>query len=119
MVNENVGQEKELTGFFQDESENVDNGYMPQIPETSQFYCDAMNDENINMVLNNVRPELIILLGFEDYGKSTLVGSIYNYLLNTGSIEGYDLYDSDTFAGFERRFYLRNIKNDEHLSPRY
>ena len=57
--------------------ENVDNGFTPIIPETSQFYCDAMNDGNINMVLNNVKPELIVLMGFSDYGKSTFVGSLY------------------------------------------
>ena len=107
-----------LNGFFQNEGGNVDNGYMPQMPENSQFYCDAMNDGNINMVLNNVKPELIVLLGFEDYGKSTLIGSIYNYLLTEGNVEGYELYDSDTFAGFERRFYLRNIKNDEEAKSK-
>lgn len=107
-----------LNGFFQNEGGNVDNGYMPQMPENSQFYCDAMKDGNINMVLNNVKPELIVLLGFEDYGKSTLIGSIYNYLLTKGNVEGYELYDSDTFAGFERRFYLRNIKNDEEAKSK-
>ncbi len=109
---------KELTKILVDGDANIDNGYTPKIPDTSQFYCDAMNDGNINMVLNDVKPELIVLMAFADYGKSTFVGSLYHYLLNKGTIEGYDLYDSDTFAGFERRFYLRNIKNDPNAKSR-
>ena len=104
---------KVLTSFFEDGPESVDNGFTPTIPDTSQYYCDAMNDGNINMVLNNVKPELIVLIGFSSYGKSTFVGSLYYYLLTKGDVGGYELYDSDTFSGFERRLYLRNIKNDE------
>ncbi len=114
MAVENHTEEKKgLTSFFEDGPESVDNGFTPSIPDTSQFYCDALNDGNINMVLNNVKPELIVLIGFSDYGKSTFVGSLYYYLLTRGNVGGYELYDSDTFAGFERRLYLRNIKNDE------
>lgn len=114
MAAENQNEEKKgLTNFFEDSPESVDNGFTPTIPDTSQYYCDAMNDGNINMVLNNVKPELIVLIGFSDYGKSTFVGSLYYYLLTKGQVGGYVLYDSDTFAGFERRLYLRNIKNDE------
>ena len=106
-------EKKVLTSFFEDGPESVDNGFTPTIPDTSQYYCDAMNDGNINMVLNNVKPELIVLIGFSSYGKSTFVGSLYYYLLTKGDVGGYELYDSDTFSGFERRLYLRNIKNDE------
>lgn len=106
-------EKKGITSFFDDGPEGVDHGFTPNIPETSQFYCDAMNDGNINMVLNNVKPELIVLIGFSDYGKSTFLGSLYYYLLTKGNVGGYELYDSDTFSGFERRLYLRNIKNDE------
>ena len=106
-------EKKGITSFFDDDPEGVDHGFTPNIPETSQFYCDAMNDGNINMVLNNVKPELIVLIGFSDYGKSTFLGSLYYYLLTKGNVGGYELYDSDTFSGFERRLYLRNIKNDE------
>lgn len=106
-------EKKKLTSFFEDVPESVDNGFTPTIPDTSQYYCDAMNDGNINMVLNNVKPELIVLIGFSSYGKSTFVGSLYYYLLTKGDVGGYELYDSDTFSGFERRLYLRNIKNDE------
>lgn len=114
MAIDNITEEKkELTNFFEETPENVDNGFTPVIPDTSQFYCDAMNDENINMVLNNVKPELIIMIGFSDYGKSTFLGTFYYYLVTKGNIGGYDVYDSDTFSGFERRLYLRNIKNDK------
>lgn len=108
-----IEEKKGITSFFDDGPEGVDHGFIPNIPETSQFYCDAMNDGNINMVLNNVKPELIVLIGFSDYGKSTFLGSLYYYLLTKGNVGGYELYDSDTFSGFERRLYLRNIKNDE------
>lgn len=108
-----IEEKKGITSFFDDGPEGVDHGFTPNIPETSQFYCDAMNDGNINMVLNNVKPELIVLIGFSDYGKSTFLGSLYYYLLTKGNVGGYELYDSDTFSGFERRLYLRNIKNDE------
>lgn len=119
MTNELNNEEgKNLTNFFKEDASNVDSGFTPPEPETSQFYCDARNDGNINMVLNNVKPELIVLLGFADYGKSTLVGSLYSYLLSKGNVEGYDLYDSDTFSGFERRYYLRNVKNDETLKSK-
>lgn len=110
---------KELTSFFEGGSaHNVDGGFTPPDPETTQFYCDALNDENINMVLNNVKPELIVLLGFADYGKSTFVGSLYSYLLSKGNVEGYELYDSDTYSGFERRYYLRNVDNDDTVKSK-
>lgn len=108
-----IAEKKGLTSFFEDGPEGVDHGFTPIIPDTSQFYCDAMNDGNINMVLNNVKPELIVLIGFNDFGKSTFLGSLYYYLLTKGNVGGYELYDSDTFSGFERRLYLRNFKNDE------
>lgn len=110
--------EKQLTSFFENGPVGNTDDFTPQIPDSSQFYCDAMNDENINSVLNDVKPELIVLIGFADYGKSTFVGSLYLYLMKTGGAEGYHLYDSDTYSGFERRFYLRNIKNDENVKSK-
>lgn len=113
-------EKRDLTdySFIQGGNDNVDDGYTPKIPDTGQFYCDAMNDGNINMVLNNVKPELIVLIGFSDYGKSTFVGSLYYYLLTKGEVEGYKMYDSDTFSGFERRFYLRSVRNDEEVKSK-
>ena len=110
--------EKQLTVFFENGPVSNADDFTPQIPDASQFYCDAMNDEIINSVLNDVKPELIVLIGFADYGKSTFVGSLYQYLMNVGGAEGYHLYDSDTYSGFERRFYLRNIKNDENTKSK-
>lgn len=116
MRNEEVG--KELTGYFKEGTSSVDNDFTPPVPESSQFYCDALNDSNINMVLNNVKPELIVLLGFANYGKSTFVGSLFTYLFTRGIVEGYELYDSDTISGFERRYYLRNVANDPALKSK-
>ena len=108
---------KNLTGLLIDGEEkvlspNLNSGYNPELPDTAQFYCDAMNDGNINMVLNDVKPELTVLVGFSDFGKSTFIGSLYRYLLTHGGTDGYLLYDSDTYSGFERRYFLRNIKNN-------
>ena len=91
MRNEEVG--KELTGYFKEGTSSVDNDFTPPVPESSQFYCDALNDSNINMVLNNVKPELIVLLGFANYGKSTFVGSLFTYLFTRGIV------DSNAFQG--------------------
>lgn len=73
------------------------------------FYGDALNNNNINDVITNIIPEFIVLVGFAGYGKSTLVGSLYHYLLLGNKIGGYKLIDSDTFAGFERRIALRRL----------
>jgi hypothetical protein len=75
------------------------------------LYGDALNDENINAVISSVVPELIVLVGFANFGKSTLVGSIYHYFRKEGALCNYTLLDSDTFSGFERRTFLRSINN--------
>ncbi len=77
-----------------------------------EFYGDALNDSNINDVITNIIPELIVLVGFAGYGKSTLVGSLHHYLLLGNNIGGYKLIDSDTFAGFERRIALRRLTGE-------
>lgn len=74
------------------------------------FYGDALNDDNINDVITDVIPKLIVIVGFAGYGKSTLVGSLYHYLILGGKIDKYELIDSDTFVGFERRVALRRLK---------
>lgn len=74
----------------------------------SQYYCDALTDENINDVLEDYDSHLVTLVGFSEVGKSTFVSSFYHTLMCTGEIDGYKFLDSDTFVGFERRAYIRN-----------
>jgi len=77
--------------------------------DNSSLYGDALNDENINAVISSVVPELIVLVGFADFGKSTFVGSIYHYFRKEGALCNNTLLDSDTFSGFERRTFLRSM----------
>lgn len=74
----------------------------------SQYYCDALNDKNINDVLGDADTYLITLVGFSEVGKSTFVASLYHTFMLKGEIDGYKIIDSDTFVGFERRAHVRN-----------
>ena len=38
------------------------------------FYTDALNEVNINNIITNQKPELIVLFGLNDLGKTTFVG---------------------------------------------
>lgn len=75
-----------------------------------RFYCDALDDGNVNQVVKDVVPHVVTFLGFAEFGKSTFVGSLYHYLMANGVIGDFTFYDSDTFSGFERRTYIRNAK---------
>lgn len=75
-----------------------------------RFYCDALDDDNVNEVVKDVVPHVVTFLGFAEFGKSTFVGSLYHYLMTNGVIGDFTFYDSDTFSGFERRTYIRNAK---------
>jgi hypothetical protein len=77
---------------------------------SSRFYCDALYDYSINNVIGSLVPHLITLVGFSEIGKSTFVSSMYHELMINGCIGEYQFIDSDTFAGFERRAYVRNAK---------
>lgn len=80
------------------------------------FYGDALNDSNINDIITDVIPKLIVIVGFAGYGKSTMIGSLYHYLVLGGTIDNYKLMDSDTFVGFERRIALRRLKEGKFHS---
>lgn len=74
------------------------------------YLGDALNDENINDVIDDVKPHLIILVGFPNYGKSTFVSSLYHILLTEGKIGENKFVDSDTILGFERRIFVRRYE---------
>lgn len=77
-----------------------------------QFIYEAMDPSEINNVIEGVRPKVIVLIGFPNYGKTTFVGTIFGNLLSEGEFCDQTFIDSDTFSGFERRFYLRRIPNE-------
>lgn len=78
------------------------------VNNTSQYYCDALTDDNINNVLGSYDTHLVTLVGFSEVGKSTFVASLYHQFMGAGEIDGYQFVDSDAFVGFERRAYIRN-----------
>ena len=78
----------------------------------TQFYTDAINEANINSIITDHKPELIVLFGLNDLGKTTFVGSFYHLLRVNGEMDDYEFINSDTFAGFERRVFLRKCSKD-------
>ena len=78
--------------------------------EGPKYYGDALNDTNINEVVGDEIPHVVILVGFPKYGKSTFVASLYHKVLTTGCVGDYMFVDSDTLAGFERRAQVRDIE---------
>lgn len=76
------------------------------------FYTDALNEANINSIITDQKPELIVLFGLNDLGKTTFVGSLYHLLRVGGEMADYNFVNSDTFAGFERRIFLRKCCKD-------
>lgn len=80
-------------------------------PKSSgRFYSDALDSSQINGIIHSINPHLITLIGFSEFGKSTFVASMYHRAMTQGNIYGYDFYDSDTFSGFERRAYIRDVE---------
>lgn len=79
---------------------------------TSTFFSDALDEAEVNKLVKKSRPELIVLLGLNDFGKSTFVGSLYHLLRSQGSLGDIEFYDSETFIGFEKRVYLRRLEYD-------
>lgn len=78
----------------------------------SSYYLDAMGETEVNRLVKCSRPELIVLLGLNDFGKSTFAGSLYQLLRSRGRIGNYIFIDSETFIGWERRVYLRHIESE-------
>lgn len=77
---------------------------------SQQFYCDALNDSNINTIVDGKQINVIVLVGFVGYGKTTFAGSLYYRLLTNLSYHGQRFIDSDTYAGHERRLAIRTLK---------
>ncbi|MBO6030465.1 MAG: hypothetical protein J6Q22_03245 [Prevotella sp.] len=76
------------------------------------FFCDAKNQSQMNDFVKATRPKLVALMGFEGYGKSTFIGSLYQLLIQNEVYQGYTFVDSETYVGFERRVFLRRVNKD-------
>lgn len=70
-----------------------------QPSSTSSYYLDAMGETEVNKLVRSSRPELIVLLGLNNFGKSTFAGSLYQLLRSRGRIGNYIFIDSETFIG--------------------
>lgn len=75
---------------------------------TPSFVGEAiLNDNDINSIESHLKPETTVLVGFPNFGKTSLVASLYYIAISTGKVGNWNCYDSDTFVGFERRLFLR------------
>lgn len=77
---------------------------------SEEYYCDALNEHNVNQIADGSRLNIVAIVGFIDYGKTTFVSTLYHKLLTNVEFCGHIMYDSDTYIGFERRFLIRSIK---------
>lgn len=76
--------------------------------DTTTFLGDAIsNDREVNFIESQYKPEVTVLVGFPDYGKTSFVASLYHIAISTGKVGNWKCYDSDTLVGFERRLFLR------------
>lgn len=77
--------------------------------DPSALYCDALNEQNINKIADGKPIVRVVLVGFEEYGKSTLASSLYyNFFVKESFCEQV-MYDSETYSGFERRVLIRRM----------
>lgn len=76
------------------------------------MYCDAKSQNELNYFVDCEKPKLVALVGFANFGKSTFIGSLYQLLIENRNYKGYSFVDSETYAGFERRVFLRRVNGD-------
>lgn len=91
----------------------ADNGQKTKTAENAvvaeEYYCDALNEHNVNKIADGSRLNIVAIVGFVDYGKTTFVSTLYHQLLTNVEFCDHVMYDSDTFIGFERRFLIRSL----------
>lgn len=91
----------------------TDNGQKTKTAENAvvaeEYYCDALNEHNVNKIADGSRLNIVAIVGFVDYGKTTFVSTLYHQLLTNVEFCDHVMYDSDTFIGFERRFLIRSL----------
>ena len=85
----------------------------------TKFIFDAKREEDANDLIKGLRPEFVVMIGLEEYGKTTFLGSLYHQLRSNGKIDRQMLIDSDTLVGFENKVFLRAMnKNGRSDVPR-
>ena len=77
--------------------------------DPSALYCDALNEQNINQIADGKVMVRVVLVGFEEYGKSTFASSLYYNFFAKESFCDHVMYDSETYSGFERRILIRRM----------
>ena len=78
--------------------------------DNSVFIGEALNDdEKLNLLMTDTKPYITILVGFEEYGKTSFVATCYHIMLTDGGIGEYKFCDSDTLVGLERRSFMRRF----------
>ena len=110
-----MSEDQNLEQFINTSAQSQEGGksisdYKNKESKERHYYGDALNDDNVNDIVDEVIPHVVVLVGFPEYGKSTFVASFYHALLTTGKIGKYKFVDSDTIAGFERRAHVRNLE---------
>lgn len=100
-----LGQETQNEGQTTNDSEQ-------KTYRQNQFIYDAKREDDANDLIGKVRPEFVVLVGLEDYGKTTFVGSLYHQFRSNGKIDRQLLVDSDTLTGFEYKVFLRVMNNE-------
>lgn len=110
-----MGETDKINELITNPAANIEQGAGKKISDfTGQpnlngtLYGDALNDTNINDIIEDATPHVAVLIGFPKYGKSTFVASFYHAVMTTGTIGKYKFIDSDTLLGFERRAHIRN-----------
>lgn len=97
--------------------------YTGQEQPKEQYYGEAYNDSNVNELVDETTPHVVVLVGFPKYGKSTFVSSFYHAVMRNGSIGKYKFVDSETILGFERRSQIRQeeirVKKRLDRTPMY
>lgn len=93
--NNGDGEEKRMSDYTGLEQQN------------ESYYGEALNDINVNDLVDDTIPHVVILVGFPEYGKSTFVSSFYHAVMKNGRIGKYEFVDSETLLGFERRAHIR------------
>lgn len=84
----------------------------PKYDFSQEFYCDALDDKTVNTIADGSNIDVVVLVGFAGYGKTTFVSSLYYQLLTNVEYHGFIFFDSETYAGCERRFAIRTLKTN-------
>lgn len=83
--------------------------------DPSALFSDALNEQTINKVADGKEFDIVVLVGFEEYGKSTFASSLYYCFTTNEQFCEHVMYDSDSYSGFERRLLIRSMKTNPSI----